>query len=234
MSDTDSFINEVTEEVRRDRLFALMRKYGWIAILAVILIVAGASWREYTKAQHRAKAESLGDAMLAALKSDDPAAQAAALAGIQPEDAGGKAVLEMLRAASLSESGDIPAAIAALDAMAVDPDLRPIYRQIAAFKSLLLQTADADADVADLRIGFEALAKPGDPLRLLAEEQLALIDLREGDRAGAVDRLQAILEDAELTDDVRQRVVSLLVSLGVTPGPADGSDNGSNDPVSDG
>ena len=44
MSETDSFIDEVTEEVRRDKLFALFRKYGWIGIAAVLLIVGGAAW----------------------------------------------------------------------------------------------------------------------------------------------------------------------------------------------
>ena len=34
MSNPDSFIDEVTEEVRRDRLFAVFRKYGWIGVLA--------------------------------------------------------------------------------------------------------------------------------------------------------------------------------------------------------
>ena len=36
MSGTDSFIEEVSEEVRRDKLFAKMRKYGWIAVLLVL------------------------------------------------------------------------------------------------------------------------------------------------------------------------------------------------------
>ena len=44
MSDTDSFIEEVTEEVRRDRLYGLLRRYGWIAALVIILIGGGASW----------------------------------------------------------------------------------------------------------------------------------------------------------------------------------------------
>ena len=34
----DRFIDEVTDELRRDRLFRAMRRYGWIAIA---LIVAG-------------------------------------------------------------------------------------------------------------------------------------------------------------------------------------------------
>ena len=49
MSDTDSFIEEVSEEVRRDRLFRLFRKYAWLAILLVVLIVAGAALNEYRK-----------------------------------------------------------------------------------------------------------------------------------------------------------------------------------------
>ena len=43
MSETDSFIDEVNEEVRRDRLYAALRRYGWIAIVAVLAIVGGAA-----------------------------------------------------------------------------------------------------------------------------------------------------------------------------------------------
>ena len=54
VSDTDSFIDEVTEEVRRDRLFGLMKRYGWIAVVAVLLIVGGAAYNEISKARARA------------------------------------------------------------------------------------------------------------------------------------------------------------------------------------
>ena len=46
--ETDSFIDEVTEEVRRDRLFALFRRFGWIALAIILIIVAGTAWREYS------------------------------------------------------------------------------------------------------------------------------------------------------------------------------------------
>ncbi len=36
MSNNDSFIDEVNEEVRRDKLYALFRKYGWIGVVAVL------------------------------------------------------------------------------------------------------------------------------------------------------------------------------------------------------
>ena len=36
VSDTDSFIAEVNEEVRREQLYGYLRKYGWIAVVAVL------------------------------------------------------------------------------------------------------------------------------------------------------------------------------------------------------
>ena len=57
MSDTDSFIDEVTEEVRRDQLFLMLKKYGWIGGVAVVLIVGGAAIREYGKSEDRAAAD---------------------------------------------------------------------------------------------------------------------------------------------------------------------------------
>ena len=44
MSDTDSFIEEVSEEVRRDKLYATFKKYGWIAALFILVVVGGATW----------------------------------------------------------------------------------------------------------------------------------------------------------------------------------------------
>ena len=32
----DRFIDEVTEDLRRDRLFQMMRRYGWIAVLLIL------------------------------------------------------------------------------------------------------------------------------------------------------------------------------------------------------
>ena len=44
MSNSETFIDEVTEEVRKDQLFGYIRKYGWIAVLAVLAIVGGTAF----------------------------------------------------------------------------------------------------------------------------------------------------------------------------------------------
>ena len=74
MSNTDSFIEEVTEEVRRERLYKMFRRYGWIGITAVVLLVGGAAWNEWNKAQKAAEAQALGDAILVAAEARDTAA----------------------------------------------------------------------------------------------------------------------------------------------------------------
>lgn len=215
MSDTDSFIDEVTEEVRRDRLFGLLKRYGWIAVLIIVGIVGGAAFNEYRKAQTRAAAEALGDAMIAALARNGPAGRAEALAQVEAGSAGGAAILRFLEAATQAEAGQTEAAAASLAEIARNGEVPEIYRQIATFKSLTLQANVLP--VADRRLQFEALAQPGAPLRLLAEEQLALIDIADGQTDAALQRLQAILQDAETGPDLQQRALQVIVALGGTP-----------------
>ena len=217
MSDVDSFIDEVTEEVRRDRLFLLLRRWGWIGVLAVVLIVGGAAFNEIRKARTTAEAQDLGDAILSALQENDSAARAAELAGVTSPSQGGEAVVKMLLSASQNEAGSVQDSVNSLNAIAVQGDLPEIYRALAAFKAALLQGDTLTA--SELRQQFEALAAPGAPLRLLAEEQLALIDVSEGNTDAAIQRLQALRQDAEIGIDLQQRAAQLIIALGGTPDP---------------
>ena len=90
-----------------------------------------------------------------------------------------------------------------------------VYRRIAAFKALLAQSETASID--ERRAGFEQFAIPGNPMRLLAEEQLALISVETGDSGAAIERLQAILLDAEVTPGLQQRALQVIVALGGEP-----------------
>ncbi|MGB7244467.1 MAG: hypothetical protein WBC93_20570 [Sulfitobacter sp.] len=215
MSDSDSFIDEVTEEVRRDRYFGYLRRYGWIAGLLVLGVVGGAAWTEYTKTQTRGKAEALGDAMLAALAYNDAGARVAALSEIDGGDGPASAVLGFMTATEEVNAEQIDAAVTRLNAIAVDSAVPEIYRQLASFKALVLQADTLDANAR--RQQLEALAQPGQPFRLLAQEQLALVDISEGDTEAALTRLNAILRDAELTSDLQQRSIQVIVALGGTP-----------------
>lgn len=215
MSDTDSFIDEVTEEVRRDQFYRALRRYGWLAALVIVLIVGGAAWNEYRKAQARAAAQGLGDEILNALSEPSTGLRREGLEGISAETAGAQAVVQLLTAAEAQQDGNTDAAVAALDSVSINGDIPEIYRQIAAFKSLVLQADTMDA--ASRRQQLEALAVPGAPLSLLAQEQLGLLDVAEGQTDAAIDRFQAIVQDAGVTSDLQQRALQVIVALGGTP-----------------
>ncbi len=205
MSETDTFIDEVSEEVRRDKLYALMRKYGWIAVLLVVLLVGGAAFNEWRKASDRAAAQALGDAILAAEEQADPGARAAALASLEV-DGDAAAVVAMLTAVEGNAGVD------ALKALADDPGIDSLYRDLAQLK-LVSRTASG-LDPAERRARLEPLAVAGAPFRVLAEEQLALVEVDEGQTEAAITRLNALLVDDEASGALRRRASQLIVALG--------------------
>ena len=215
MSDTDSFIDEVSEEIRREKLFKTFRKYGWIGVALVVIVVGGTGYREYSRAAEKTASETFGSSVLAALQENDPSARVAQLDTITAPNASAGAMIAMLQAAELASDKDGAGAAAKLEAAAVSGDLDQMYRDILNFKRLTV--VESGIDAGERRMGFEQLATPGNPLRLLAEEQLALLDLAASDSAAAVNRLSMILEDAELTQGLRQRAGQLMIALGQDP-----------------
>jgi hypothetical protein len=209
MSNPDSFIDEVTEEMRRDKLFGYLRRYGWIAVLVVLGIVGGTAWNEYRSAQDRAAAQAAGDALLAALAENDEAARATAMAAVSAQ--GNAAVITaLLTASTQQEAGQAEAAAASLGALAADPATPATYRDLAAIKAAMLPVGEMPARLAAL----EVLAQPGQPFRLLALEQMAYLTLETGDQTGAVAILRQIAEDAAVTRGLSDRVQTLLIALG--------------------
>ena len=220
MSETDSFIDEVNEEVRRDRLYAALRRYGWIAIVAVLSIVGGAAVNEYRRASDLALAQQRGDAILQALESDTGESRSAALGEIATEGSAVSALVGLFRASELVMMQDPAAASDVLAALIGQESVLGDYSDLALFKQLLLEGSGLDASAR--RSGFEQLSAAGNPLRLLAQEQLALLDLQENDETAAVKRLSDLLQDAEMTQNLRQRLGQLMVALGQDPNALDG------------
>jgi len=210
MSNPDSFIDEVSEEVRKDQLFGYMRKYGWIAVLVVLLVVGGTAFFEFRKSQSESVAQAAGDEILAALEIDDDASRAAALGAVEVEG-GAAAVTGLLTAADLSETGDLDGAVAALNAVALQDGAPQVYRDIAALKSAMVSGGPMSED--DRRAILDRLAVPGAPFRLLAQEQLALLNIQNGEIELALEQYTAIAQDAEVTGGLRDRAFSMIVAM---------------------
>lgn len=211
MSDTDSFIEEVTEEVRREKLFKMVKRYGWIVVLLVLLLVGGATWNEINKASVRADAENFGDSVLSALSSEDRADRADALTTLEAPTPGADAMLKLLTAAELSAENPGEAAQNLLT-LSDRSDIPLIYRQVATLKAVMIP--DAGLDPSERRTRLEDLALTGGLMRLLAGEQLAMLEIEEGTPDAAISRLQELYVDAEASQGLRERVRGVIVALG--------------------
>ena len=223
MSETDSFIDEVTEDLRRDKLFATFRKYGWIGGVVVALIVGGAAYSEWQKSKARAEAESFGNAILSALETEDRAARVAALEGISADGGyGDKAVrgalLAFIAADDALKAGDAAGAAARLAAIATTEGLDQTYRDMAKLK--WLTAAGASVDPAERDAALADLATPGRPFRALALEQQALALVADGKTDEAVTALKALMQEAEVPPGLLRRATQLIVALGGEPDAA--------------
>lgn len=210
MSNTDSFIDEVTEEVRRDRLYGLFRRWAWLAVLVVVGIVGTAAWLEYSRAQERAEAQAFGDALMAALDGPDAAARIDALGAIAPGGPQARLFLALLVAGEVASGGaDSAQAAADLREAAQSPGLVRRYRDLALLKAEMIDPSAPDA----ARLILGVLAEPGAPYAALAEEQLALADIRAGDLEAGLVRLRMLERSAVATPGLQERASQLIVAL---------------------
>ena len=215
MSDTDSFLQEVSEELRRDKLYRNIRKYGWVAILLVFVIVGAATYREYLKSQAKTEAELFGTSIIDALNETNSADRISKLQKINAPGENSKAIVAMLLSAEATGNETATLEMSDLSDVAESLLIDAHYRDLLNFKILL-----GSSEIMDLeeRIkAFDALSKPGNPCRLLAGEQMALIELEMGNTDKAVEKISQILLDAELTSGLRNRATQMLVALGKDP-----------------
>ncbi|MDO5705456.1 MAG: tetratricopeptide repeat protein [Paracoccus sp. (in: a-proteobacteria)] len=214
----DSFIDEVTDELRRDRMYATFRRYGWIGILAIVLIVGAAAWYEYQKSREQANAQSFGDAVLAAESAAD---QPAALAQVDTAGSPRRAALTGLLAAGVqAEGGNAAAAAAQLEQVAMTLGQNdPALRDLARLKLVLVQGESIDAATRDALLAD--LARPGAPFELLALEQQAVALIGAGRTDAAATLIRQIQQRDGLSETLRRRLSETMIAIGVEPDPAE-------------
>ncbi len=215
MSDTDSFLQEVSEELRRDKLYRNIRKYGWVAILLVIVIVGAATYREYQKSLAETEAELFGTSIIDALNEKNEADRILKLQKINPAGENAKAIVAMLLSAEATGNESATFKMSTLSNVTNSLSIDTQYRDLLNFKILLGSSEIMGLD--ERMKSFEGLSKPGNPFRLLAEEQMALIELELGNNDNAIEIISQILLDAELTAGLRNRATQMLIALGKDP-----------------
>lgn len=208
MSETDSFIQEVTEEVRRDRMFAFWKKWGLVIGAVIAVIVAGTAL--WTWLDHQA--EEAARARGALFLETDPA-DVDAQADLVAEIDGSAAVIAGLRrAAALATSGDREGAVAVWRDIAADETLSAAFRDLALLQALRAEATTGQPSALIAELG--PLIATGAPYRLLAMELRAALHLNAGDPGAAHEDLRRILVDPAATEEMRLRAQEVLLATG--------------------
>jgi hypothetical protein len=208
MSETDSFIAEVTEDVRRDRLFGLFRRFGWIPAALIVIIVSGTAYNEWSKSKADKLAQVRGDALLAAMDTVDEVARASALNEIASQGSE-NIVAQMLAAGAKDENS-----INFLNAVIINTDLPEYIRDLAKLKLTMIpgaQTKEQKLKTLDI------LSQPGGIYRNAAVEILVAFELELGNPNKAIEFLKSHIQDAGASRAQVQRMAELLVALGSEP-----------------
>jgi hypothetical protein len=205
---------EVDEDVRREQLEKLWKRYRGLIMTAVFLVVGTvAAWRAYDYWQNRLAGEN-GAAYDAAAKLADQGKHSeaeTAFAKIVADGTPGYRVLARLREASEIAGRDAKAAVAAFDEIAGETTGQPLVSELAAVRAGLLLVDTAKLDEMTQRL--EPLAQPSGAFRHTARELLALSAWRNGDGAAARRWVDQSKSDPEAPAGVRQRMEALASLL---------------------
>jgi hypothetical protein len=198
---------EVDEEVRRERLEQLWKRYGnYIIAVALVILVGVGAWRGYIYWQERKAAEAGAAYEAASVLADEGKHQEAeqAFAKLATDGTAGYRGLARFREAAQLGLSDPKAAVAAYDALASDASLGRSMQDLATMRAALLLVDTAPYQ--ELRGRLEPLAAPDRPFRHSARELLAFSAWRSGDGAAARKWIDAVLTDPSAPSSIRNRI----------------------------
>ncbi len=220
MSD-DSFIREVDEDLRHDRMKAVWSRFGTYFIAAAVLVVlvtaALRGWDYYQSTQ----AASSGDVYLEAVEMADNGNTDDAVAALRKlaENGYGQypALAKFRIASELAEKGEDEQAMSQFDEIADDSSFNEAFRSVAQLRAGLL-AVDLES-YEQVKARLEPLAIAGGNYRDLAREALGLSAMKAGANDEAVTWFQQVADDAGASGAVKNRVtilLDLLAGRGVT------------------
>lgn len=217
----DQFTREVDEEYRRDQVMRLWKRYGTLAIGALVLVVVGVAGWTFWQNQQQSAAEQASLRMFEAsrLMAEERTGEAREiLADLSTGAPAGTATLARMRLAAATAETDPAAGAEAFDAIARDGAAPRALRDLAQLRAAMLRLDTAPDQALPV---LQGLAAPEGTFRHTAREQLGLAALRRGDFETAGRWFDEIATDPATPQALRGRLelYAAVVAAGpVAPG----------------
>ena len=213
----DTFLKEVDENLRRDRMTDFFKSYGkWVALGVVLFLAAVGGWiywQEQRKREASEQSEQLHSLLtdLAAGRTQTVPQRVAQLETSHSDVVRASAMLT--DAAVALEQNNRSAAIAKYRELAGDKDIAEPFRDVATVRLTALEFDTIKPEEVVTRL--QPMAKAGHPWFGSAGEMTALALMKQNKNAEAGRLFAAIAADSQVPSSIRSRAVQVAGTLGV-------------------
>lgn len=213
----ETFLREVDENLRRDRVHDFWKKYGlWVGVAVGAFLIASGGfiwWQNHKLQQSEAQVEQFAEV----LKNVGQGSRGTSVKQLDDlSENGSKAVRAtalFTRAAMAIEDNDLKLAAAKYGEIAGDSSLPKPFRDAALIRQTALQFDQLQPSQVIDRLA--PLAKPGAPWFGTAGEMSGLALIKQGHKDQAAKLFSTIAKDNSVPPEIRSRSVQLAGSLGV-------------------
>jgi hypothetical protein len=214
---TETFLKEVDENLRRDRIRDFFKENSSALIGALVLFLAacgGIIWYQ----QHREQRAEAQVEQLATINKDIGTGNTAKVPQqldelSQSGSKGVRATALFTRAAFALQQNDTKLAIATYQKIAADSSLPDAYRNAALIRQTALEFDQLQPQQIIARL--QPLTKPGDPWFGSAGEMTAIALIKQGKNKEAGQLFASIAKDPNAPPSIRNRAMQISGSLGV-------------------
>jgi hypothetical protein len=222
---SDSFVREVQEEMRREQLRQIWDRYGLLIIGFVLLVLGGIAGYKYWESQRLASSTAAGALYERASKLATDGQRDAALKDFgdiaKSSPAGYQAIARLRAAGLLAQEGKSAEAVTAYDALAKEAGADPILRDYASLQAAMLRLDSSDW--TEMQNRLTPLDVDKSPWRALARETLGLAAFKAGKTEEARKLFEQLISDRSVPQSVSERaflMMSLLTDAEGTAGAA--------------
>ncbi len=211
-TDDRGLLQEIEEDLQRQRLEALWKKLGPYVLalaLGIVLVTAAVTgWRSYRTSDEQAKTSALIEAVnQGKAQGPDALASFAQKAGSSTQ----ALFARLHEAAALLEKGKRAEAVAIYDRLADDKNLDAVFRDLASL--LAVQTEMDSGDPAKLAEKLQPLMAEDGAWRFLASEYAGYLALKTGDKEKAGNLFEKLVASPDAPKSVKARAEDMMIWL---------------------
>jgi hypothetical protein len=214
-STEDSFIREVDEELRRDRLTGFWKTYGRWILAAIVLGLAALAgwlvWQEQRAKQSAAESEILDQALRDASSGNDAGASAALAKLKASSNDGYRATALLTEAALLIQKQNLDGAAKIYGEVAKDEAIAQPWRDLALVRQTAIQYDRLAPDEVIARLS--PLAVRDNPWFGSAGEMVAIAYMKKQRVQPAAKLFADIAADPKVPESIRGRARNMSASL---------------------